>query len=174
MKRYSSNQTPFVKLITHALPNRSMSGTIMEINVGKTPNMDVRFLSVALHFNYMFERPFGDLTIDRRWAAAFTQTCTEIDKALGSSTHGFSWRMLDTEGDEPHWYWALAEAYDQEVRCIFDGESTRVEIVHPWTVPVGELRSTIGDIVDRGMRRALNWPDDAANDTSGFQPGGVQ
>lgn len=172
MKRYSSNHTPFAKFITHALPKRSMPGTIMEINAGKTPNMDVRFLSVALHFDYMFERPFGNLTIDRRWAAAFTQTCIEIDKALGGSTHGFSWRMLDAEGGEPHWYWTLAKEYDQQVRCFFDGENTRVEIVHPWSDPVGELRSTIWGIVDRGMRRGLNWQD-AANGFGSDVPGGL-
>ena len=107
MKRNPSNHTPFAKFITHAVPKQRRPSAVIEIDAGQKPTIDVRFLSVALHYPYMFATPFNELVINRPWAAAFTQTCIDIDRALGNSTHGFCWRMLDTENAEPNWYWSM-------------------------------------------------------------------
>ena len=173
MKRHPSNQTPFAKFLARAVAKKRKPGTGIEINAELQSTMDVRFLCVAQYFPYMFERPISDLTIDCRWAQAFTQTCIEVDRALGNNTHGFSWRRLNTEGGEPHWYWSLAKAYDQKVRCYLDGENTHVEVETPWTDSAGALRRSLVDIVDKGMRRALAAQEGAANDADTSTSGGL-
>jgi hypothetical protein len=174
MKRNPSNHTPFAKYITHAVPKQGASSAVIEINAGQKSTIDVRFLAVALHYPYMFATPFNELGINRTWAPAFTQTCIDIDRALGSSTHGFCWRMLDAENGEPNWYWSLAKEYDQQLSYIYDGKNIHVEVVNPGHDPAGELRSTIQAIVDKGKRRAMYWQAGAANDDYATLPGGAQ
>jgi hypothetical protein len=174
MKHNPSNHTPFAKYITHAVPKQGKSSAVIEINAGQKSTIDVRFLAVALHYPYMFATPFNERVINRPWAPAFTQTCIDIDRALGNSTHGFCWRMLDAENGEPNWYWSLAKEYDQQLSYIYDGKNISVEVVNPRHDPAGELRSTIQAIVDKGKRRAMNWKAGAANDAHAFQPGGAQ
>jgi hypothetical protein len=174
MKRNPSNHAPFAKFITHAVPKQRRPSAVIEIDAGRKHTIDVRFLSVALHYPYMFATPFNDLVINRPWAPAFTQTCIDIDRALGHSTHGFCWRMLDAENGEPNWYWSLAKEYDQQLSYIYDGKNIHVEVVNAGHDPAGELRSTIQAIVEKGKRRAMNLQSGAANDAHVTLPGGAQ
>jgi len=174
MNRESSKHNVFAKVITKAVPKTHKYRSAIEITACHTPIQDVRFLCVAIDYPYMFECPISELTIDRRWAEAFTQTCVEVDRALGRSTHGFCWRMLDANNGEPNWFWALAPEYDQQVYADFDCQFPQVQVVNSQVDPAGNLRSTIQAIINKGKRRALAALDGAANDSDAFNPGGLQ
>lgn len=177
---------PFQKLLTKSVPKRPARRGAIDLNFmdygvherqATVRTQDVRFLCVALKYQYMFENPVGELTIDRRWAAAFSLTCDEIDVALGSSTHGFCWRMLTAESGIPNWMWSLAPEYDHRLLVVPSNvrlnQPPKVEIAPPAIDPTDSLRQTIQAIVDRGLRRARNADLGAVNDPV-YGPGELQ
>jgi hypothetical protein len=174
MKSKNAPFVPFQKIVTRSVPKQLRGGNAaIEVHSGTTPTLDVRFLCVAIHYPYMFEKPIGDLRIDRQWATAFSLTCMEIDAALGNSTHGFCWRMLDMQDGKPGWFWSLAPEYNQRVLVIAQEKGARVELANSVIDPDDTLRKTIQAIIDRGVQRALCAQQGAAND-SAFGNGGLQ
>jgi hypothetical protein len=158
----------------NSLPHAAESGGGGSGSGGVPPTQDVRFLTVALHYSYMFENPLGDLTIERRWAGAFSQTCIEIDAALKSFSgtadqtsrnHGFCWRLMNAEDGQPDWMWMLGKEYEQRVMVepVLGGEP-QVVIAASNIDPADTLRQTIQAIVKRGQIRALNAGQLASND----------
>ena len=146
--------------------NVSQYGIEVVLTPGTT--FDVRFLGVSMTYPYMFTNPLGHMFIDRNWNVAFKLTFMEIDAFLGADKLGFHWRQLDIEagndGVKPYWHWALDPKYNQTA-CVFGPDehnnSPRVEICNSAGDPNSALRSTIAAMVDRGMRRAALFTQDA-------------
>ena len=135
----------------------------VEVNTGLAPTLDVRFLCAAINYPYMFENPLGDLTIERNWSTAFTLACIEIDALLGKNKRGFSWRQLDIENGQPHWYWSLGQEYDHEVLVTDLATRPTVVITKSALDPKDELRKAIRALVETGMRRAMFFNREASN-----------
>ena len=136
----------------------------IEITTSPTAVVDVRFLSVAIHFPYMFENPLGEMSIKRHWAAAFTLTCMEIDRFLGTNKRGFHWRQLDIEDGRPYWYWALDSRYDHSVTWSGSAVDSVVCIVPPAADPRNAIRSAIERFIEIGKQRTLTGDVVASNE----------
>jgi len=155
-----------------AVPKKvRQSAAAIEIDMGKSPTMDARFLCVAINYPYMFDNPCASMIIDRQWAPAFTLTCMEIDKVLGNSTHGFCWRMLSDDDGFPCWAFTLAPEYNQRVAITWTPHGPDVEILNPAKDPHDRLRETIRAIIGRGVERALAAKGEAANASAFGHPG---
>lgn len=133
----------------------------METGTGTSPVLDARYLPVALHYPSMFGNPLGPLCIAQHWTTAFTLTCLEIDAFLGQNQCGFHWRQLDIDNSQPHWYWALGAEYNLQLLLPDFIAHPHVVIARSAADPVDALRHSIRALVDRGMRRAAFFNQDA-------------
>ena len=135
----------------------------IETSTGTSTVLDVRSLFTTTHFPYMFRNPFGPLCIAGHWTTAFTLTCMEIDAFLGQNPCGFHWRQLDIESGQPRWDWALGQEYNLQVLVTGSVAHPHVVTAYPDADPLGAKRMVIRAIVERGMRRAAFFNQDARN-----------
>jgi hypothetical protein len=87
----------------------------------------------------------------------------EIDALLGQNPCGFHWRQLDIESGQPRWDWALGQEYNLQVLVTGSLAHPQVVMAYPDGDPLGAKRMVIRAIVERGMRRAAFFNQDARN-----------
>jgi hypothetical protein len=142
-------------------PERRWEGGV-EINTRSTPTLDVRFLCVAINYPYMLSKPQGELKIERQWSSAFTLTCIEIDALLGQHKCGFRWTHLDDENEQPGWHWSLDKHHKQKL-MVNTGADRVDRVAMTDAGHRAELSNAIQAVVDKGMRRAKFFNQEASN-----------